>query len=213
MTNYIIGITGVSCSGKSKFARLLVEELKKHALACKLIDVDKLGHESLKRKRDEVVFIFGAAILNSDNQVDRTKLSKIVFASETEFAKLKKIVYPDIKAQIQEIISNEKETICVFDAATLFEIELNSLCNVIYLVSSAFILRLFRGIKREMRNKKISFLQAYKRIISIFSSQKNLKIQLLKKADENIINIENWIGELKTKVLVEVDRIRHERER
>ena len=69
----VVGVVGKSCSGKDEAVKFLVNE------GFYEINVDKLGHEALKQKVDELVSSFGSTILK-DGEVDRKILGPIVFS-------------------------------------------------------------------------------------------------------------------------------------
>ena len=69
----VVGVVGKSCSGKDETVKFLVNE------GFYEINGDKLGHEALKQKVDELVSSFGSTILK-DGEVDRKILGPIVFS-------------------------------------------------------------------------------------------------------------------------------------
>ena len=72
----IIGLTGGIGSGKSTAARFLKE------LGAEVIDLDKAGHEVLKKDGGvykKVVGEFGEGILKVGGEIDRIRLGEIVF--------------------------------------------------------------------------------------------------------------------------------------
>ena len=75
----IIGITGKSGSGKTKFGTLLSEKLK-----CKYIDIDKVCHQAFFQT--EIVAVLcdklGAGILDEKGNVDRKKVGEIAFVQK-----------------------------------------------------------------------------------------------------------------------------------
>jgi len=99
----VIGLTGGIGSGKSTVSGFLKE------LGAVIIDADKVGHEAFKPDTEtwrEVIAAFGKEILAPDGNIDRRKLSEIVFANYEALARLNQIVHPRIyalvKAQIEE---------------------------------------------------------------------------------------------------------------
>jgi len=99
----VIGLTGGIGSGKSTVSRFLAE------LGAVIIDADKVGHEAFKPDTGvwrEVVEVFGRQILTPGGDIDRKKLSEIVFGNVELLARLNQIMHPRIydmvKAQLEE---------------------------------------------------------------------------------------------------------------
>lgn len=92
----IIGLTGGIGSGKTTLAGFLKE------LGVAVIDADKLGHQALRESqvRRELVAAFGQGILDSDSQVDRPKLARLVFGYPQQLARLNRITHPRIAEMI-----------------------------------------------------------------------------------------------------------------
>lgn len=100
----IVGITGSSGSGKST-----VCECIKKLCHAQLIDADKVAKELQDNKTEyykKIVETFGKDILFENGLIDRKRLGKIVFSSETQKAKLDKLtaryVADEIKRQIRQ---------------------------------------------------------------------------------------------------------------
>ena len=123
---YILGITGLPCSGKSEASRILDE------LGAKVINVDKLGHKCLVDKDiiDHIISEFGEEVTTEDNKIDRAILARVVFNSEKNLRKLENILHPEMIAKIEEEIKFlEPEAVLVLDAAILHHMKLDKICN------------------------------------------------------------------------------------
>ena len=73
---YVIGLTGNIATGKS-VVRKMLEHLGAYG-----IDADALSHRAMSRSApgyQKVVDTFGKWIVASDGQIDRAKLSRVVF--------------------------------------------------------------------------------------------------------------------------------------
>lgn len=92
----IIGLTGGIGSGKTTLAGFLKE------LGVAVIYADKLGHRALRESqvRRELVAAFGRGILDSEGQVDRPKLARLVFGYPQQLARLNRITHPRIAEMI-----------------------------------------------------------------------------------------------------------------
>ncbi|MBN2219496.1 MAG: dephospho-CoA kinase [Kosmotogaceae bacterium] len=120
----VVGFVGKAGSGKSTAAeRIAKSEIK-------LISLDRLGHDSLKEERESLVNSFGRGILTCSN-VDRKKLSRIVFENPDLLTKLNKILHPVIKRKALEIVGRDCSDHYIFDGALIHEIGLEEYCDKI----------------------------------------------------------------------------------
>jgi len=178
----VIGITGPAGSGKSTVSKIIKTIYKNKA---SIIDVDRLGHEVLtyffiKEKLKE---IFGEEILDDDNNISRSKLGEIVFSNKEKLELLNQIVHPEILKKTEQIlkkISNKNDIIMV-DAALLFKIGLDKLCDKIIYVDAPEELR----IKRLSENRGIPLEKAK----NIVKSQEYINSE---RCDFKILNIGNF---------------------
>jgi len=117
-----VGLTGNIAAGKSTVAGWLAE------LGCAVIDLDALGHHCLARDTstyEQVVELFGEAILDGDGTIDRRALAAIVFANAEARRGLEAILHPAIRAleehRVAEMIATSGSAIVVSEAALLYE--------------------------------------------------------------------------------------------
>ncbi len=117
-----VGLTGGLASGKSFVGHALAD------LGCHLIEADELGHEVLLpggEAYDAVVYEFGNQILDPEGQIDRAKLSVLVWDAPERLQKLSSLVHPPVIAQeerkIAEIARTDPRAIVVVAAAILVE--------------------------------------------------------------------------------------------
>lgn len=136
---YIIGVTGLPCSGKSEASRTFSK------LGAKVIDVDKLGHNCLNDP-DIIEIIsaeFGNDIRSDDGKIDRAKLGDIVFASDDMLRKLESILHPEMIRKIDEEIKFiEPEAVLVLDAAILQHMKLDKICKRVFVTYADKALRI-----------------------------------------------------------------------
>jgi dephospho-CoA kinase len=118
----IIGVTGTFGSGKSLVVKYLGKDV---------INVDKIGHQILEKKKKDIVKIFGKDIIRN-KKVDRKKLGNIVFSDKIKLNKLNKIVHPEMVKSVKEKAKGNY----VIDAALLVQLNLDKLCDKIILVKS-----------------------------------------------------------------------------
>ncbi|MGM0601435.1 MAG: dephospho-CoA kinase [Candidatus Rifleibacteriota bacterium] len=133
----IIGVCGQTGAGKSTLAEMLEN--------CGLgqnLEVDQIGHRLLTEKQviQELVKVFGSEILNSDSKVDRKALGRKAFKDQKSIDKLNEIMHPAMKQEVKRIIAQQKaqgKRFLIINAALLFSMNLDKLCNkLIYVVTS-----------------------------------------------------------------------------
>jgi len=178
----VIGITGPAGSGKSTVSKIIKNIYGDKA---SIIDVDRLGHEVLtyffiKEKLKEN---FGEEIFDDDNNISRSKLGEIVFSDKEKLELLNKIVHPEILKKTEQILKeiSNKNDIIIIDAALLFKIGLDKLCDKIIYVDAPEELR----IKRLSEKRGIP-LEKSKNIVK---SQEHINS---KRCDFKILNIGNF---------------------
>ena len=100
----VIGLTGGIGSGKTTLAGFLKE------LGVAVIDADKLGHRALRENQvwREVVAAFGQGVLDSDGQVDRPKLARLVFGYPQQLARLNRITHPRIARMLTDRLDEHR---------------------------------------------------------------------------------------------------------
>jgi dephospho-CoA kinase len=141
----VVGITGKYCAGKSTVARVLVE----HGYI--EIDVDSLGHEALARESHAVVDRFGESVRGSDGSVDRKALGKIVFSDKDQLRALEMIVHPAMVGMVRERIEGADPDApgIVVNAAILFRMGLDELCEKVLFVTASLLRRYLRARDRD----------------------------------------------------------------
>jgi len=136
----VIGVAGKTCAGKNT----VIEPLEK--MGYRHVDVDKLGHIALENQKEKLFEVFGPSIKNEDGSVNRRALGGIVFSNPEEKRKLESIVHPEMVRMVEDIIVEQQDV--VINAAILFEMKLDKLCDIIFWVTAPAIVRFFRGLKR-----------------------------------------------------------------
>ena len=117
----VIGLTGGIGSGKSTVAQFLGE------LGAVIVDVDKLGHEAIKpgsEAWERVVNEFGKSIVTVSGDIDRAKLSKIVFHNHEALLRLNQIIHPVIDNMLMaklEECRRKGVKVVVLEAAAMLE--------------------------------------------------------------------------------------------
>lgn len=132
--------------------------------------LQKLQVGSGEEYYDKIVELFGKEILREDLEIDRKKLSEIIFHDKDKKQKLdnltKKYVVPNI---IQEA---KKEEISVIDVPLLFESELYKICDIIIGVIAPKNTCIDRIIKRDKIDKDIAIARIDSQYKGDFFKQK-----------------------------------------
>ncbi len=128
----IVGITGLIASGKSTLSSYLKSQ------GYKIVDADAISRDITKKDRigyTKVIEEFCRDILSSNGEIDRAKLSNIVFNDENALKKLNDTLHPLIFQEIDRQLDLYKdEKILFLDAPLLFEAKLDKKCDEIILV-------------------------------------------------------------------------------
>jgi dephospho-CoA kinase len=115
-----------------------------------VISGDEAGHEALLQPelRSRIVQRWGPGILDSSGAIERRKLGKIVFADQEQRRELEEIVFPWIKARLQECIeqaqADPQVQLIVLDAAVMLEAGWGTKCDRIVFVDAPPEVRLER---------------------------------------------------------------------
>ena len=116
---FIIGMTGGIGSGKSEALKIF------ESLNIKVIDLDNIAKEITDTSHQaiqEIKLVFGDAIFDKENRLDRKKLREIIFSEKDQKINLEKILHPKILEEVMKrlnVLSNESYV--VIDIPLLFE--------------------------------------------------------------------------------------------
>jgi dephospho-CoA kinase len=186
----VIGVTGGIGSGKSTIAKILCD------LGASIIDADKIAREITVKGQlimEEIVGYFGTSVLDEEGELDRKKLSEIVFADSKKLEVLNCITHKYIADKIKDELNKLEEAkakIVVLDAPLPVE---NGFLDV---VDESWVVVANRDIriKRIIERSKISSEEALARIKMQKSDEEYLKI-----ADE-VINNDGSVEELEKSI-------------
>ena len=136
MPPYIIGLTGVTGSGKTTVAGLLA------ARGAAVIQADTIAHETYAPGSEgwrEIVEAFGREVLAADGSVDRRKLADIVFADSKALKRLNAITHPRARALIEHRIREltaARAQVMVLEAALLLEAGWRDLADEVWVTAA-----------------------------------------------------------------------------
>ena len=183
----IIGLTGGIGSGKTSILNLF----KKKNISCFNTDfiAKKLMDNELKEK---IKTLFGTDIYKK-GELNRKKISKIVFNDIEKLNKLNSIVHPAVRKNFTDFVKrNKKDKFIVYETALLFETGFNKECDITILVIAPLKKRIKRIIKRDGLLKS----EITRRINHQWSDEKKADLS------DYIINNDNWGN-----TLIEFDKI------
>ncbi|MBI3465228.1 MAG: dephospho-CoA kinase [Planctomycetes bacterium] len=136
----IIGIIGGVGSGKSTVAKQFGR------LGAAVLEADRIGHEVLRREdvRAAVRQRWGEEVFESQGEVDRSRLARMVFGSDAvadqERKYLEHLVHPLIGAELEEQLDAARNdpgaAAVVIDAALLVEAGWDRLCDCLVFVEA-----------------------------------------------------------------------------
>jgi dephospho-CoA kinase len=117
-----VGLTGGIATGKTTVCRLFA------AKGCQIIDADEVAHQLLRRQYPgyaPVLQAFGAEILDSAGEIDRSKLGNIVFADPAKLTRLNELLHPEVFRHIldklSQITQEEPSRRVIVDASLMIE--------------------------------------------------------------------------------------------
>lgn len=194
----IIGITGSIGTGKSTVSNYLISK------GYSVVDADKISKGAYNIGSNgykAILEVFGVEILNSNGEVDRKKIKKIVFDNSNMLQRLNMAIHPIIINEIEKEIEIllESQNVVFLDAPLLIETELNKKVNKIIVVICDKNEQINRIIKRD----KITADMA----ISIINSQMSID-EKLKFADYIVYNnstIENLYSQV-DEIILEIKK-------
>ncbi len=143
-----LGLTGGIASGKSTVCEIFAR------LGAKVLDTDEVAREVVLPGGPawtELRQAFGSEYFDSDGNLDRRKLRKLVFADPAKRRQLNALVHPEVMREInrryERVSAVAKGGVFVVDVPLLFEVRLASRFDrvlVVYVVESVQIERLRR---------------------------------------------------------------------
>ena len=131
----IIGLTGGIASGKSTVAT----ELRKQNVP--VFDADEVSRNAVAKGSKGLALVaeaFGAEYLTSDGEMDRAKISQLVFSDKEALKTLEgilhKIVWDEAEAFLREI-REQKAKLAVLDVPLLIETKWHERVDLVWLVA------------------------------------------------------------------------------
>ena len=185
----IIGLTGGIGSGKTAVSDTF------KSLGIDIVDADVSSRRVVEKGQpalDDIQAHFGDGILDSENNLDRTKLREIIFKNPQERVWLEKLLHPKIAEHIKDQLESSNSPYCVLVSPLLLETEQKSYCSFVLVVDVPEESQIARTAKRDGVSEE--------QVKNIISAQIDRE-KRIEQADEIIIN-DGSMEELKEKVVV-----------
>jgi dephospho-CoA kinase len=151
----LLGVTGGIATGKTTIANMLEE------MGAPIIDFDIIARQVVEPEKPawkQVVDFFGKQVLQPDGNIDRKKMSKIVFRDLEKRKKLESFIHPAIYdeffTQVNEIAGKNPDAIIQIVVPLLIELNLQYMFDkllVVYISAEEQVARLAKrdGISEE----------------------------------------------------------------
>ena len=185
----IIGLTGGIGSGKTAVSDTF------KSLGIDIVDADVSSRHVVEKGQpalDDIQAHFGDGILDSENNLDRTKLREIIFKNPQERVWLEKLLHPKIAEHIKDQLESSNSPYCILVSPLLLETEQKSYCSFVLVVDVPEESQIARTAKRDGVSEE--------QVKNIISAQIDRE-KRLEQADEILIN-DGSMEELKEKVVV-----------
>ena len=197
----VLGLTGRYCTGKDAAARIL------EGKGFRVIDVDRVGHEVLDERREEVAAAFGPGVRRSDGSIDRRALGRIVFADPAALARHEAIVHPAMVERVRALADAERSAgrDVAVNAALLRRMGLDRLCDAVLEVRACFPRRFVRGLRRD----RLGPVQVLRRMRSQHTGSRRLNRKTPGVDTYTVRNDRATTRRLELSVDRIVDRLRH----
>ncbi|MGA2490868.1 MAG: dephospho-CoA kinase [Anaerolineales bacterium] len=126
---YVIGLTGNIATGKSVILKMLEH------LGAYCIDADALSHRAIAKGApgyQKVIDTFGMGIVDSNGEIDRAKLGRLVFNDPEALQQLEGIVHPLVEHAVDLVIQRVTQPVVVIEAIKLLESNLVGTCDTVW---------------------------------------------------------------------------------
>lgn len=131
----VIGLTGGIGCGKSKVAEILKEEYNATILLTD--DIAKAQYNKGCEGYIKLCELFGSAILDNQEEIDKSALATIIFNDSKQREKVNGIIHPIVRKIVEEGIDKSRrnnEKYVVVESAILVEAGYRDICDEIWFV-------------------------------------------------------------------------------
>lgn len=183
----VIGLTGGIGSGKSTVADMFA------GLGVPIIDMDRIARQTVEPGQpalEQITQMFGKDLIGPDGQLNRQRLSTIIFDSAEKRHQLEAILHPIIRKETEQQLAMLEAPYCIVVIPLLLESGLHSLIDRILVVDAPESVQITRTMQRD----NISATQAEKILATQVDRQSRLS------AADDIINNSGELSELRHQV-------------
>ena len=186
-----IAIVGGIGSGKSVVSHIL------RLLGYDVYDCDsnaKLLMNTSTRIQSQLIDAFGSEVVSSNGEINRRRLSDIIFRDKTSLNTINGIVHPAVKEDINQRLSESKSKLYFVETALPQESGIDKMCHHIWLVDASKDIRISRVMARNsfsqeqveerMRKQDYSKLDDSKTIIITNDNHSAVLPQVVKALNE-----------------------------
>ncbi len=186
-----IAIVGGIGSGKSVVSHIL------RLLGYDVYDCDsnaKLLMNTSTRIQSQLIDAFGSEVVSSNGEINRRRLSDIIFRDKTSLNTINGIVHPAVKEDINQRLSESKSKLYFVETALPQESGIDKMCDHIWLVDASKDIRISRVMARNrfsqeqveerMRKQDYSKLDDSKTIIITNDNHSAVLPQVVKALNE-----------------------------
>lgn len=150
----IIGLTGGIGSGKTTVARFF----EQNGVPVYIADDEARKLMSKVEIIAEIQSVFAEKITDKDGNLDRKKISQIVFNDSVKLEKLNAIIHPKVKAHFQHwLMEHAKYPFVIKEVAILFETKGHLNCDATILVTAPLEDRIKRVMERDLKTREEVF--------------------------------------------------------
>jgi len=151
----VIGLTGGIGSGKSTVSAYLKEQ------GFFILDADQIAHDITKKGSPVLTRIadaFGADMLDADGNLQRKKLAAVAFSTQENKVLLESLTTAEVVRLIDEQVGQLRKDgeydIIFIDAPLLFEVGVDRLTDLVWMVSADDDIRIARVMARDQISRE-----------------------------------------------------------
>lgn len=149
----LVGLTGGIGSGKSYVGNILQHMgypvFQSDAIAKGLL------HDEIQ-VRDAIIHLLGEEILDNQGEIEKNKLSKILFNRKEIRLKINEIIHPVVRAKFIEWSAKQSSTLVFNEAAILYETGAFKNFDAMVLVTAPMSMRLKRIVLRDKCTEELA---------------------------------------------------------
>lgn len=195
----VIGVTGGIASGKSNVCNVIKE------LGYPVIDCDKITKELSEINKpiyNAILNNFGNDFLLEDDNLDKKKISKLVFSDSSKKMILDSITHPIIKDEVLRQLSLYESGLVFVEIPLLYEAKFDSICDKVICVFLSKKKQVERLIEREGIDEDYALKKIHSQMdLYMKKSLADYVIDSKGSFEETKLQVENIINKLKECIL------------